>query len=174
MSRRADYIFSTTIILFSTVLLILTFQIPETSSTYIIGPRFWPAFLLIFMLILGVLLLFKTFIKDNADKKKNDSEVELAEEVPVDGEVESRGPFIFIMITVVIGYILLINVLGFLVSTIVFMYLGNILLGTKNQLTAILTSVIGTLVLLFVFSNLLSIPLPRGMGIFDNLSYFIY
>lgn len=174
MPKKADYIFSIVTILFSTILLIIAFQLPDTRSTYIIGPRFWPTLLLVCMLALGVLSLIKTIIKAKLDQKHSEEQEELAEEMAVDGDVDSRGLFIFIMVLVVIGYILLINILGFLISTILFMYLGNVLLGTKKQTTSILISLIGTVLLLFVFSNLLSIPLPRGAGVFNDLSYFIY
>lgn len=79
-----------------------------------------------------------------------------------------------VSLLVVIIYVLLLNVIGFIFSTVLFLYGITLLLGTKKQLTAILFSIITMVVFVILFSVLLQIPLPRGIGVFRELSLFFY
>ncbi|MFK4997112.1 tripartite tricarboxylate transporter TctB family protein [Bacillus sp. N9] len=77
-----------------------------------------------------------------------------------------------ISLAAIILYVVLLNFIGFIISTILFLYGISFLLGQKKQLNAILFTIVTTGVFIVLFSVLLEIPLPRGLGIFRNSAYF--
>jgi hypothetical protein len=72
------------------------------------------------------------------------------------------------------AYIFALNILGYIVSTLIFpFFIGRTIGYRKNAILAIF-SIILTAVMVLVFGNLFSVPLPRGIGLLRELSYFIY
>jgi putative tricarboxylic transport membrane protein len=168
---KQDYIFFGIVILFAVFFLAMTPQIVITNGSFIIGPRSWPYILLTLILVLALYGIVKTYV---LSKKTTIIE-------PADHDVEDEPNRRFFRLSIpmvslgmVIIYVLLLNILGFIISSLLFLYVISLLLGQKNQLNSIIFAVITTGVFVVLFSVLLSIPLPRGLGIFRQLSLLFY
>lgn len=71
-------------------------------------------------------------------------------------------------------YILLLNILGFTVSTLLYLFIAPTTFGyTKWKLLAVF-SLLGAAILVGIFGVVFYVPLPRGIGMFRELSYLIY
>lgn len=168
---KKDYIFYSIVILFACVFLAMTPQIKITNGTFIIGPRSWPYILLTLMLILALFGMVKSFVLSKKMKA-----IEIGEHVE---DNESERTFLklsipMVSLAAVILYVVLLNIVGFIISTILFLYGISLLLGQKKQLNSIIFAIVTTVVFIGLFSILLSIPLPRGLGIFRQLSLLFY
>lgn len=69
--------------------------------------------------------------------------------------------FYFMLSTLL--YLLIMNYLGFVITTIIYMPIIMWILGTKSKKTLILLPIGFTVLLYILFSNLLGIPLPQGL-----------
>ncbi|MCF6410743.1 tripartite tricarboxylate transporter TctB family protein [Pseudalkalibacillus salsuginis] len=166
-----DYIFYSIVILFALFFLVMTPQIKITNGTFIIGPRHWPYILLTLMLILAIFGIVKSYILAKKSKSIESKDHE--------DKIEPERTFFklsipMISLVLVILYVLLLNAIGFIISTLLFLYGISLLLGQKKQLYSIIFAVLTTVVFIGLFSVLLSIPLPRGLGIFRQLSLLFY
>jgi putative tricarboxylic transport membrane protein len=73
----------------------------------------------------------------------------------------------------ILAYGLLLPVIGFPVATTAFIALWCILGGVRHPLAVVPLSLVGTVVLLWVFMGLALMPLSRGQGLFDRISIAI-
>ncbi len=71
-------------------------------------------------------------------------------------------------------YIGSMNIIGFAISTLLFTFFNARLMGYKNNKVLIIFSLVFTTLILLAFGKLFLVPLPRGIGIFRELSFLIY
>jgi hypothetical protein len=71
-------------------------------------------------------------------------------------------------------YAVLMNVIGFMLSTLAFTFANPLVMGYKNYRLLAVFSVVLTVVIILVFGKVFYIPLPRGLGFLRELSYYIY
>lgn len=126
----------------------------------ILGDMGFPIFVAVLALVLAVIIFLKGLKKAGSISKM----FEFTK--PESGLVTSVG--------CLGAYILLMNYIGFALSTLLFTYFNARLMGYKNNKVLIIFSLILTGVILGAFGNLFLVPLPRGLGIFRELSYYIY
>jgi|SRR5699024_1001341 len=144
------------IIVFSLTLIFTGKDIDKTSE--VISPAFWPITLLLIMLVLGVFLLF---IKDTKTENREESK-------------NNNIQLFYSTILFLALYVILMYYLGFILSTFLFLLINTINLGMKFIPNSLITSIITTAVFIGIFPHLLSIPLPRGIGFFRELSKFFF
>lgn len=178
-------ILSVVTIVFSIVFLIYANTLPEGrpgSGTW--GPGSWPALMLSLLLIMGIMLLLKTVInrkKEQTEDQTADNELAEIESTKAENvETEILEPDVvyprryWIIFGLMILYTLLMGYLGFALSTLLFILFATKVMGMQKWLSSLLTTVIGTAAIIFIFANLLAVPLPRGIGLFRELSFLIY
>ncbi|MGM0653590.1 MAG: tripartite tricarboxylate transporter TctB family protein [Bacillota bacterium] len=71
-------------------------------------------------------------------------------------------------------YLYLIRIMGFITSTLIFSFLYLILLKERRPLLLGTAPIVLVAVIYFMFTQLLVVPLPRGVGIFQMISNFFY
>ena len=121
-----------------------------------------------FILFILVALLIYTLIKEVVKYKKN-------KEKTKHNALFTKPALIIMIITVGIAiFILVLNKMGFFLSCLFLTPLLLVLLGSKNKIKIISFSVGIPILFTFLFGNILSIPLPKGIGIFSEISNFIY
>ncbi|WP_152658475.1 tripartite tricarboxylate transporter TctB family protein [Oceanobacillus sp. CFH 90083] len=170
-SYKKDYIFYGIVILFAIFFLAATTQIHSANNTATLGPKFWPMMILIMMLVFAFMGIIKTFITHKRIVNGNMTWTEESE------EPERRLfniPLSLISMSSIMLYALGIFFIGFILSTIIFLFVLIQLLGGKKKLLLLILSIVITGVCVLLFSNVLSIPLPRGIGIFRELSFLFY
>ncbi len=148
-----------------------TTQIYSANKTTILGPKFWPSIILILMLVIAIMGIIKTFINS---KKASAVHAEKTDETEEPEIKFFNIPMSLVSIASIILYSMCLYFFGFIISSILFLYLMTQLMGAKKKLVIILTSVILTALFVGLFSILLSVPLPRGVSIFRAFSLLFY
>lgn len=80
---------------------------------------------------------------------------------PLWGKGQWLGPLLAIGLAFL--YAVLMQFLGYIFSTMLFIILWQLLIAKGSRTTIIIFAVVGTAVMYFLFSFLLSVPLPRGV-----------
>lgn len=137
-----DMIISIVLLAFLTSLAVQVPSIPDVSRGY-------PMVLLIVSYVMTIYLLVSSVVKMKTQGK---------EETQVIDQVKIIVPYC-LMIAV---YLFLMNKIGYIASTVIFMIVSLIYLKLKNKVVMIVMSVVMTIVLYFVFTNFLTVILPRG------------
>lgn len=78
------------------------------------------------------------------------------------------------VIVLVFIYLYSISIMGFIISTLIFSLLYLILLKERRPLLLSTAPIVLVAVIYFVFTQLLVVPLPRGVGIFHIISSLFY
>ena len=116
---------------------------------YIYGPNFFPQILSILMGICGVILIVR------AMKGKI---------LPKTDRIDIQGFFrMVIAIGICIGYLYLMQVIGFAMGTSVFLFVLMTFLGQQGLIKRVMSSTAASLIVWAIFRYFLVIPLPTGM-----------
>jgi len=133
---------------------------------------FWPKFILVTTGILSALILFENIaaLRLQALKKR---------QTPPGSEQEAPAPVVnrkkmVLMGLLCIAYYWGLSICGFVIATIVFMWLAMAVIGGAKKLTAIIFPVIFTGVLAVMFIKVLELSLPRGVWLFHQFSLLLY
>lgn len=160
---KADVIISAILFFVS---LYLLFAVREFSGdTYgKLGPGYWPTFVLIMIMIFSVGVAFFS-IKGVLQGK-----------IPPFKEFRlTAANYRFVAATALVaGYLILLPLMGFLVLTpfqmIAFMYL----LGERKKRWIFTIPFIITIGIVLLFTKVMYVPLPRGVGFFLDISHLLY
>ena len=137
-----DVIISIVVLIFLGTLFAQVPAIPEISKGYPLG-------LLVIATAMTLYLLIRNLLK-----LKNDEVVE--------SKALEQAKTIFPYCLMIIAYIWLLNKLGYIISTVIFMIASLVFLKLKNKVLMIVLSVVITLVLYYIFTNFLVVVLPKG------------
>ena len=138
-----DMIISIVVLGFLTSLAVQVPEIPAVSRSY-------PLVLLIISYIMTIYLLVSSMYKMKKEENQPTQVVEQAKIII---------PYC-LMIAV---YLFLMSKIGYIASTVVFMISSLLYLKLKNKILMIVLSVVLTVILYFVFTNFLTVILPRGV-----------
>ncbi|MGM0549064.1 MAG: tripartite tricarboxylate transporter TctB family protein [Bacillota bacterium] len=131
--------------------------------------QIFPAYIIYVLAILSLLLLLKTFNKDNykhieqeVDQKTGEVKevIEKAEVVTIDQEGKKR---VLITVLATIAYIYLMNYLGFFVTTYCFMFVLFTLLKVNNLMVKIFVPLFTSAFVFLIFRVFLTVPTPKGI-----------
>jgi len=132
----------------SVIYLILSIRLP--SYQYVpVDSDIIPIALGVLLLLLSIVLFFTKDQDKDKDKKINFKKKDLLNLI---------GIFFLILF-----YILLLETIGFLIVTILFIFSCSVLLGYRNHITNIIVSIVIPLSFYLLFTNLLQIRLPQGI-----------
>lgn len=137
-----DVIISIIVLIFLGTLFAQVPAIPDISRGYPLGLLIVATVMTLFLLVRSVLRL------------KTDEEVE--------SKIAEQAKVIFPYCLMIIAYIWLLNKLGYIISTVLFMIASLVFLKLKNKVLMIVLSVVITLVLYYIFTNFLVVVLPKG------------
>ena len=139
----------------------MAIQMREFRAYKEVGPDFWPKIVLICLILFSAYL---TISNVNKWRKSKD------ERAPED---DTRWEKALIAGVLIFGYIILLKPVGFLVLT-PFFIITLMLLIKRERKKAIPVTVIVIMVLIYIiFGKLLYVPLPKGFGIFHDLSILL-
>ena len=140
-----DVIISIVVLIFLGTLFVQVPAIPDTSRGY-------PFALLIIATAMTLFLLVKSLLR-----LKNEE----AAESKVLEQAKTIAPYCLM----IIAYIWLLDKLGYIISTVVFMIASLLFLKLKNKILMIVLAVVLTCLLYYIFTNFLVVILPRGKWI---------
>lgn len=129
-----------------------------------IGPDAWPKIVLVLLLATCIWQMARILIFGAAPAASADDELPLA---------EGEGDYTYLAllaIGVTVVYALILPPLGFFVATVLYIaaiaYVGRY----RRMLPLVATSLIGPIVLMFVFMKIVYVALPLGVGPFKELT----
>ena len=144
-----------------------------------LGPDFWPKMFLILMMLVCAVGIGRTlFGRRRKPDEVFDAPTEGAPSAQLGGEPEGepqkRYPLLLLGgIVLCLGYVVLFDTLGFFLDTFAFM-LAFMLLGRYRRIgVAVGTSLVGTLVFMYVFMKIVYVSLPIGSPPFSDVSIFL-
>jgi len=83
-------------------------------------------------------------------------------------------PKLVVIAGAIVAYMGLMSVIGFILSTLTFVFVNPVIMGYRKYRVLVFFSVIVTTVLVVLFGKLLFVPLPRGFGLLREISYYLY
>ncbi|RJR50593.1 MAG: tripartite tricarboxylate transporter TctB family protein [Desulfobacteraceae bacterium] len=135
-----------------------------------LGPEFWPKALLGMTMAVCLYEVIKTAFRRRAESisPSTHKKIETAK------TKKKIYPALLILgVVMTVAYVSLVSLLGFALCTFLY-FAAFMFVGRYRNTWAILgNSVIGTLVLLFIFMKIVYVSLPLGQGPFSTFSLFI-
>ena len=136
------------LIMLSLFLYFVTMDFPVGKLSKTVGPASMPQLLIYALIVFCLVLIFNSVRK----KVKVNS-------VPKEGSILK----VVILIVLMTGYLLIINYLGYFISTFIFLISGIYLMSYRKH-WLIFTVVAGFLIIVYIaFLKILQIPLPKGI-----------
>ena len=135
-------VISIVLLAFLTSLAVQVPSIPAVSKGY-------PVFLLVVSYAMTIYLLLKSVVKMKTEEKQKT-------------EAAAQAKIIVPYCLMIAVYLFLMSKIVYIASTVVFMVASLIYLRLKNKVVMVVLSIIMTIVLYFVFTNFLTVILPRG------------
>lgn len=149
--KRANLTISGLLALLGVFVIFLSNKLPDFSNQNTTGPAFFPILLVILLFGL-IVLLVGTTLKSETNRSV--------------GIITKEAKKSFITMGIILGYLLVLNTLGFLVSTVIFLFIVISYLSPKrNSLKTVMVSVLATSLVYVVFKIILLVPIPSGMFI---------
>lgn len=153
-----DRITALTVLLFSIIYLVIAYVgIEEFSGRVALDSDVFPKLLGYLMVILSILLFFEK------QPSKMQAEEEEEEASYIQGGFWTKYKWVIITLAAMLVYIISLSILGFIISTIIFMLVMPLLYGYKKYVTIILVAVLFTLATYFLLETYLEISLPAGI-----------
>jgi len=150
MKKKAEIIWALTFIAFGAAFYYMSLNLRPSSGPDV-GGAFYPRLLVYATLVLSLKLLYNAFRRDRKDS-----------EVLFDFKNGGFIRVIFVVVTSFI-YLYLLDFIGFLILTPIFLFILLTIIEAKNFAYRILISVLTTAVVMYVFQNFLNVPFPRGI-----------
>jgi hypothetical protein len=136
-----------------------------------VGSGFWPLLSLGVTMILSLIWLLANLRQYSREKGKTAEESPTPEAIV---EAWRRRKKIALCSVCLLAYIILTPWIGFILSTILFILTFVLALEEKRKLVLIISPLLITAVIIVVFAKFITIPLPRGVGMFAEFSRFFY
>lgn len=166
-----NLVFSVITIISSSFFLIVSLLNPIRSRTFI-GPNGWPNAVLVFTLIMGIIQLVKAIINI---KKAN---INIKELIKVETK-EKTGNKVYdnnhwIILGALAIYIFMLSITGFIITTAILFAFLSWTFGMRSKVKILVSTLVSNVLFIILFAHLLNIPIPRGVGIFETISFFLY
>jgi hypothetical protein len=136
------------------------------------GSGFWPILILTVAIFLGIILLISNLITFKREKKQPSEEVSILPEAGID--LKNRRKKFVLSVLCLLGYIIIMPWIGFVLSTLVYVFIFILALGERRRFVLALSPFLVTALTVIVFAKFISMPLPKGVNIFAAFSRLIY
>ena len=158
--RRGEFLIPLSFLIASAYLFYLAF---EFRGAFVmirqgVGPDFFPKVFTALMMFLGLWLIYK------AVKRGGVSEFEKV----------ANPQNLWITLAFMIVYAFLLEIVGFVVLTPIWIAAYMFAIGMRRWKWLLGATVIFSVFLILVFPTLMLIPLPRGVGLFREISLLVY
>ena len=163
-----ELIFSVVIFLGSIYLFYSSTQLRQIEAYKNVGAEFWPQIILTILIILMGYLLIVKILEFVRERKDTPSAMERLSPEFINGSLRFLAS-----LGIIVAYVYCMKMVGFIVASPL-LVVALILFISPEKKRLIPYGLVGvTVVVYLVFVKFLMIPLPRGMGIFYNLSLFL-
>ena len=126
-----------------------------------LGPDFWPRLILVSLMASCVLKVLEVARGSRVKAERSPAQALRVQKL-------AGG------IALVLGYPALAPLLGFPLTTFLFLLAFMRLAGTRRPLPLFVIAVLGTVALLYVFVKVVYLSLPKGVGVLEDFTIFLY
>lgn len=134
--------------------MIMAFNFPDATIGRPMEPKIFPIMLGIVLTILGLALLIEELIKNSKNKDANKETIKLS--------FGNNGKKIAITIINAIAYAMLFNILGYVISTIIFLEIELLIFGgLKSWKVSTIVSILFSVIAFLIFNTFLGLYLPK-------------
>ena len=145
--KKSDIILIAAVYAITAFFFIMVLQYPS-------DVRIYPIFIMVVLVVLTTMHLIECLVKFAREKK-------IENDIPILFEHFKAKQF-FIVFALLLAYVVLINVLGFYVSSLLFIA-GTLIFFKIKPLYIVITTAVFLVLIYGGFSTFLHVPLPRGL-----------
>jgi putative tricarboxylic transport membrane protein len=133
------------------------------------GSGFWPLIALGVSILLSVILLITSF-------RKFRREADVSEDQSSEAVAERKRQRTTVTMSVVcfLVYMVVIPWIGFILSTLLYIPAFALALGERRKWVLLISPFLLTAIIVAVFAKFITIPFPKGIGIFAEFSRIFY
>lgn len=169
--KKGDYIIGVLLCLVGVFVFFQASQIPTmvaVEKSSVVNARFFPQLMSVLLVIMGILLLIENYSLERRNKKNEIS----ANNSDVATKIDEKNKFISSHIllirlsgVVILCFIFLLtyNPMGFLLSSVMFIFIYLLIVRIRDLLTLALVSLLPPVCIYLTFKMLLGVPLPEGI-----------
>jgi hypothetical protein len=173
LKRIVDLLFTVMVLAGSIYLWRIADLFPVFAKYKNVDSDFWPKIILVTMGILSALILYENIAALRLQSwKKLETSSGSEQKAPPASNVNRRK--MALMGVLCIAYYWGLSISGFVIATIVFMWLAIAVIGGAKKITMIVFPVIFTGALAVIFVKVLELSLPRGVWLFHQFSLLLY
>jgi putative tricarboxylic transport membrane protein len=167
--KKGEVIFSAVCIAFFGFMLFETLELLGQGRPGEVGSGLWPFMALAISTLLSVLMLITNIRKSNAGEPG-------AQELTAEAIAAKRRARITVALSIVcfITYIIVTPWIGFIIATLFYILVFALVLGERRRWVLAISPVLMTAVIMGVFAKFITIPFPKGIGIFAEFSRLFY
>jgi len=170
--KKGVIIGNAVIVAFFLFMLLDSLKLHEIRRFGEVGSGFWPIVILSSATVLSAFILLSSILQFKKGKGKEEPEKALSPE-----ELASRKKqrnIVVLCAVVTLAYIFVMQGIGFALATFLYVLAFILVLGERRKWVLMISPVVVTALILVVFSRLIAMPLPKGMGFFADLSRFFF
>jgi putative tricarboxylic transport membrane protein len=176
MSKRFyEFAFATFLFVGSLYFWYLTTEFPVSRRYANVDSDFWPKLVFGLLAILSAVLMIRHLIVEPFWKPGPAEIIAQADDEPVSpGLTAPQIARLAIMAGLILAYFFGLQYMGFVVATILFLFAGSFVLPYRRYVIQAVFPIVFTFGMALFFSNVLSLPLPRGEGVFYDFSLLLF
>ena len=168
--KKGEVVFSAVCVGFFALMLTQTIELLEQGRAGEVGSGFWPLLSLAAATALSALWLVRNLAAYAREKPRAAGE---ASPEAIAGAWDRRRK-VGLSVACLLGYIVLMPWIGFIISTMFFILTFILALEERRMKVLVISPVLITAAIVVVFGKFITMPLPKGVGIFAAFSRFFY
>lgn len=144
------------------------------ARTGTLGPDFWPMAILALTIAVCGWQVGRIFIMGERARQAGGMLEEYADQSEKDSSDAERHPWLLLAgMAATLAYVALVQKLGFFLATVSYLVAFMTLGGYRRWGVIAAVSVVGALLLMFIFMKLVYVSLPIGVAPFDQLTFLL-
>jgi putative tricarboxylic transport membrane protein len=168
--KKGEIVFSGACAAFFAFMLFETLDLLGQGRPGEVGSGFWPSMALAVSLGLSLLMLVASIKKYKAAAREGVRELS-AEAV---AEKRRQRTTVILSIVTFLAYIIVMPWIGFILATLIYILAFAWALGERRRWVLAVSPFLVTAVIVGVFAKFITIPFPKGIGVFAEFSRLLY
>jgi uncharacterized membrane protein (DUF485 family) len=168
--KKGEIVFSGVCVAFFGFMLFETLDLLGQGRPGEVGSGLWPFMALAVSLVLSLLMLIASIKKYKAAAQENPPDLS-AEAV---AEKRRQRTIVTLSIVTFLAYILVMPWIGFILATLIYILAFALALGERRRWVLAVSPFLVTAVIVGVFAKFITIPFPKGIGVFAEFSRLFY
>jgi hypothetical protein len=170
--KRDEIVANVVMLAFFIFMLVNSFKLHEIRRFGEMGSGFWPILALSAATLLSIVLLISNLRKYQREKQQSTEKGSISPEVKL--ALKNRRKKFVLSVILLLIYIIIMPWIGFPLSTLIYVLAFILALEERRKYVLIISPVLVTALIIIIFAKFITIPFPRGVGIFAAFSRLIY